>query len=130
MKKSFFKFIEKTPSFGKALICADDNNLKSIIKNLKTKNFLTYGFAKNTNYQILNVRKKLNYSAFDLKLRLIRNQIYTIKNIKVNLIGDHNITNATGCIAIALNLGIEINKIKKALNKFTGIQRRFTKIFS
>jgi len=35
-----------------------------------------------------------------------------------------------GGIAIALNLGIKINKIKKALKKFLGIQRRFTKIFS
>ena len=33
-------------------------------------------------------------------------------------------------IAIALNLGIKISKIKKALKKFLGIQRRFTKVFS
>ena len=31
---------------------------------------------------------------------------------------------------VALNLGIKIDKIKKALKKFSGIQRRFTKIFS
>ena len=48
----------------------------------------------------------------------------------LNLIGDHNITNATASIAVALNLGIKINKIKKALKKFLGIQRRFTKIFT
>ena len=46
------------------------------------------------------------------------------------MIGDHNITNATASIAIAINLGIKIDKIKKALKKFLGIQRRFTKIFS
>ena len=130
LKKSFLKFIEKTPSFGKSLICIDNNNLKTITKNLKTKNYLTYGFEKSANYQICNVRKKLNYSVFDLKLRLIRGKTQSIKNIKVNLIGDHNITNATGCIAVALNLGIQVNKIKKALIKFSGIQRRFTKIFS
>ena len=33
-------------------------------------------------------------------------------------------------LAIALNLGIKINIIKKALRKFLGIQRRFTKVFS
>jgi len=48
----------------------------------------------------------------------------------VNLIGDHNIKNTTASIAIALNIGIKINKIKKALKKFLGIQRRFTKVFS
>ncbi|SVE03703.1 uncharacterized protein METZ01_LOCUS456557, partial [marine metagenome] len=30
LKKSFQKFIEKTPSFGKSLICIDNNNLKSL----------------------------------------------------------------------------------------------------
>ena len=48
----------------------------------------------------------------------------------VNLIGDHNISNTAASIAIALNLGIKISKIKKALKKFLGIQRRFTKVFS
>ena len=46
------------------------------------------------------------------------------------MIGDHNITNATASIAIALNLGVKISKIKIALKKFLGIQRRFTKVFS
>ena len=130
LKKSFCTFIEKTPSFGKSLICIDNNNLKFLLTKLKTRNFLTYGFSKNSNYQIVNVKKKINHSIFDLRIKLIHNKIYKIKNIKVNLIGDHNIANATASIAVALNLGIQIKKIKKALKKFSGIQRRFTKVFS
>ena len=130
LKKNFCAFIEKTPSFGKSLICIDNNNLKSLLTKLKTRNFLTYGFAKNSNYQIVNLKKKINYTIFDLKLKLIHNKIHKIKNIKVNLIGDHNIANATASIAVALNLGIQIKKIKKALKKFSGIQRRFTRVFS
>jgi len=130
LKKSFFTFIEKTPSFGKSIVCIDNSNLKSLLSKCKTKNFLTYGFNKNSNYQITNVKKKINSSIFDLKIRLAGNKIYNLKNIKVNLTGNHNITNATASIAIALNLGIKISKIKKALKKFLGIQRRFTKVFS
>ena len=130
LKKSFCTFIEKTPSFGKALICIDNNNLKSLLSKCKTLNFLTYGFNKNSNYQIFNVRKNKNYSIFDLRLKFPSRKKTCIKNIVVNLIGDHNITNATASIAIALNLGIKISKIKKALKKFLGIQRRFTKVFS
>ena len=130
LKKSFCTFIEKTPSFGKAFICADNNNLRSLLTRCKTNNFLTYGFNKSANYQIINVIKKTTYSIFDLKIKLSEDKIYKIKNIKANLIGDHNITNVTASIAIALNLGIKIRKIKNALKKFLGIQRRFTKIFS
>ena len=48
----------------------------------------------------------------------------------VNLIGDHNITNTAASIAVATNLGVKVSKIKKALKKFQGIQRRFTKVFT
>ena len=130
LKKSFSKFIEKTPSFGKSFICIDNKNLKLLINKCKNKNYLTYGFDKDSNYQIVNVRKNISNSTFDLKVKFTKGENYKIKNLKVNLLGDHNITNVTASIAVALNLGISIQKIKKALGKFLGIQRRFTKVFS
>ena len=130
LKKSFHKFIEKTPSFGKAIVCLDNSNLKNLLKKCKTNNFVTYGFDKKSNYQILNVRKNENHAKFDLKVNFSGNQIFRIKNFQINLLGNHNILNATASIVIALNIGIKINLIKRALSKFLGIQRRFTKIFS
>ena len=130
LKKSFCAFIEKTPSLGKALLCIDNNNLRSLLSRCKTLNFLTYGFNKNSNYQITNVKKNKNHSIFDLKVKLPSKRIFYIRNIVVNLIGDHNITNATAAIGVGLNLGIKIKKIKKTLKMFLGIQRRFTKVFS
>ena len=130
LKISFSKFINKTPSFGKSLVCIDNKNLKSLLKKCKINNYLTYGFDKKANYHISNIRKNINYSIFDLKIQLNQSKIKKIKNIKVNLIGDHNITNAAAAVGVTINLGIKTNKIKKALKKFLGIQRRFTKIFS
>ena len=130
LKNSFGDFIKKTPSFGKSFICIDDADLKSIINKYKTGNFLTYGFDNKSNYQILNVIKKINHSVFDLKINVIGTKIKKIKKLQVNLLGEHNIKNATASIALSLNLGIKIDIIKKALKKFSGIQRRFTKVFS
>tara|TARA_B100000029_G_scaffold238482_2_gene235621 strand:- start:11 stop:1408 length:1398 start_codon:yes stop_codon:yes gene_type:complete len=130
LKKSFQTFIEKTPTFGKSLVCLDNQNLKYLLKKCKTNNFFTYGFNIKSNYQIFNVKKKLNGSTFNLKIKIPGNKIYVIKNIKINLLGDHNIRNTTASIAIALNLGVKIGVIKNALKRFLGIQRRFTKIFS
>ena len=99
------------------------------LSKCKSKNFLTYGFNQNADYQIINIRRKINHSIFDLKVKFSGEKIYKIKNIKVNIIGDHNISNVTAAVAVAINLGIKINKIKIALRKFLGIQRRFTKVF-
>jgi UDP-N-acetylmuramate--alanine ligase len=130
LKNSFHSFIEKTPSFGKSIVCLDNSNLKSLLLNCNSNNFLTYGFDKKSNYQILNLRKNSNFSTFDLNVRLVGSKTYKIKNIKLNLLGNHNVLNATAAIAIALNIGIKVDGIKKALKNFSGIQRRFTKIFS
>ncbi len=130
LKKSFSKFIEKTPSFGKSFVCIDNKNLKSLLNRCKNNHYLTYGFSQDSNYQIINVKKSINNSIFDLRVKFAKEEIYKIKNLKVNLLGRHNISNVTASIAVALNLGIKINKIKKALKNFLGIQRRFTKVFS
>ena len=45
------------------------------MKKIKTRNFLTYGFNKNANYQIIKIRKKKNYSIFDLKIQFASKKI-------------------------------------------------------
>ena len=130
LKRSFLSFIEKTPSFGKSLICLDNENLKFLLKKCKNSNFLTYGFNNQSNYQIINLRKNQNYSTFDLRIKIVGTKIFKVNNIQINLLGDHNVSNAAASVAVALNLGVKINIIRKALKKFSGIQRRFTKVFS
>ena len=129
LKNAFSSFIEKTPPIGKTLVCIDNNDLKQIIKKIKTKNYLTYGFDKDSNYQILNANYELNYSEFDLKIKNVSSKITFIKNIYLNLMGKHNIMNASAAISVCLNLGIKPSIIKNALKNYSGVQRRLTKVF-
>ena len=129
LKNAFVKFINKTPPIGKTIICLDDLNLKNILKKIKTKNYLTYGFNKNADFQILNAKYEKKYSKFDLKFKDHKSKKIIIKNIVLNLIGKHNVLNSTAAIIICLNLGIQIKTIKKSLTMFSGVQRRLTKIF-
>jgi UDP-N-acetylmuramate--alanine ligase len=128
--ESFRKFIEKTPPIGKSFLFLDNLNIRKIIKNLKTKNYFTYGFHKDSNYQICNTKYKINFTKFDLKIKNVGSQNMHIKNILLNLIGKHNIYNATAAISLCLNLGLKENVIKKALKNFSGVQRRLTKVFT
>ncbi len=130
LENSFIKFIEKTPPTGKSIICVDDKNLKKIFKRIKNKNILTYGENKKANYQISNIKYKVDYSIFDLNYKDIERKNKKIKNIKLKLLGKHNVLNAAAAVAVCLNLGVNQNIIKKSLKKFTGVQRRMTKIFT
>jgi UDP-N-acetylmuramate--alanine ligase len=130
LKNNFVKFINKTPSFGKSFICLDNQNNKDILKKISNMNYLTYGIDKKSNYRILNVVQKINYSMFDIKISLPSNKKKYIKNIKVPVIGLHNIRNVTAAIAVSFSIGISNKLIKDGLKNFQGVQRRFTKIFS
>jgi len=48
-----------------------------------------------------------------------------VKEVVLNMGGLHNVENATAAIAIALQLGIEDEKIKAAVASFQGVKRRF-----
>ena len=130
LKKNFVKFIEKTPSFGKTFICLDDKNNKQVIKKIRNLNYNTYGTGKLSNFKILNVLQNESYSKFDIKISLPGSKENFIKNVKVPLIGLHNIRNSTAAASVAFSIGIPIKTIKKGLEKFSGVQRRFTKVFS
>ncbi len=129
LENSFIKFINKTPPIGKCIICIDDRNIKEIKKKIKTKNILTYGFNAIADYQIINPQYNNKNCKFDLVVKNFLGKKMIIKNIILNLIGKHNILNSVAAISVCLNLGISIKVIKKALLKFTGVQRRMTKIF-
>ena len=130
LKKNFIKFIEKIPSFGKVFICLDDKINKQVIKKIRNLNYSTYGTNKLSNFKILNISQNENYSKFNIKISLPGSKEKLIKNIKVPLIGLHNIRNSTAAAAVAFSIGIPIKIIKNGLEKFSGVQRRFTKIFS
>jgi len=125
----FKEFIGKVPSFGKSFICSDDKNNKKLIDKIKFKNFYTYGKNKKSQFQIKNIFQSKSYSKFDLDIRLQGKKDTLIKNIKIPLIGLHNIRNATAAIAVSWSIGISKDVIKKSLNEFKGVERRFNKIF-
>jgi len=129
LKKNFINFIEKTPSFGKAFVCLDDKNNRDVIKKIRNLNYNTYGTDKLSNFKIFNILQKENYSKFDIIINLPGVKNFII-NIKIPLIGLHNIRNSTAAAAVAFSVGIPVKIIKKGLEKFSGVQRRFTKVFS
>ena len=128
LEESFVQFINKTPPTGKAIICVDNINIRKILKKIKNKNILTYGENKKADYRIKNIKYNFESTSFELSFKgKEKNKI--VKNINVRLIGKHNVLNATAALIVCLNLGANISLIKNSLKKFSGVQRRMTKVF-
>tara|TARA_B100000282_G_scaffold105703_1_gene74883 strand:+ start:536 stop:1933 length:1398 start_codon:yes stop_codon:yes gene_type:complete len=129
LKNSFIQFIEKVPSFGKSFVCIDDKINHSLIKRLKSNNFYTYGTNPKSNFFIKKINQNIKYTEFDLSTHVPNKKKLLIKNIKIPLLGIHNVRNAVAATAVALTIGISVKNIKKGLLNFKGVERRFSKIF-
>ncbi|MBD1166412.1 UDP-N-acetylmuramate--L-alanine ligase [Pelagibacterales bacterium SAG-MED07] len=130
LKSYFIHFVEKVPSFGKSFICIDDKINKDLVKQLKSKNFYTYGLNSKSNFLIRNIKQSTKFSVFDLQINVPNKKKVSIKKIKIPLLGIHNIRNSVAAAAVALTVGISITDIKEGLLYFKGVQRRFNKIFT
>lgn len=75
-------------------------------------------------FNFLNVRIENERYVFDFK-----NENILIKNITSQLPGEHNVSNTSVAIQIALSLGAKEKDIKDALLDFKGIRRRFEVVF-
>ena len=130
LKNYFKQFIEKVPSFGKSFICIDDKINKKLVKDLKNQNFYTYGLTPQSNFLVKNVKQNVTYTKFNLQVNVPNKKRILIKNLRVPLIGLHNVRNSAGAAAVSLTIGISVPDIKKGLLNFKGVQRRFNKIFT
>ena len=128
LKKKFIDFIKKTPSLGKSFVCIDDKNIKSILSKVQNKNYYTYGLNKNSNFFIFNIIQHKDYCKFDVKIKIPGKQ-KIIKELKIPLLGIHNIKNATSALAVAFSIGVSDKIIKLALKNFKGVQRRFNFLY-
>ena len=128
LENSFIEFINKTPPTGKAIICLDSSNIKKILNKIKNKNIVTYGENKKADYQIKKIKYNSDSTNFNLIFKDKDKKRKLIKNITVKLLGKHNVLNAAAAFIVCLNLGANLNIAKKSLKKFSGVQRRMTKV--
>ncbi len=119
---SFVLFAENVPFYGYMVINGDDKNIKKISKRISRPK-ITFGVSNNCDYQIISIYPKQGKQEFEI-IDKKNNKAY---KFHINLPGKHNIFNAAAAISVALEEGIPIIKIKKAINEFTGVGRRYEK---
>tara|TARA_B110000003_G_scaffold104884_1_gene107227 strand:- start:11479 stop:12825 length:1347 start_codon:yes stop_codon:yes gene_type:complete len=91
-----------------------------VVKGLKIKG-LSYAIDENADYKISNIRIRNGNYIFD-----VTTPNDHIEEIIFLLPGKHNLMNALAAIAMADCYGIPLKNIKKSLQTFQGVERRFS----
>ncbi len=122
LKQSFVAFLHNLPFYGLAVLCLDDEHVRSIVAELG-RPVLSYGLEEGADVRGGNIRHAGLQTHFDVTRRGSATLAVTL-----NLPGTHNVRNALAAIAVATELGIEDAAIQRALASFSGIERRLQHI--
>ncbi|HEX9159616.1 MAG TPA: cyanophycin synthetase, partial [Rhizomicrobium sp.] len=90
---------------------------------------ITYGFNPQADVRASNVTFSQGSAHFDAAV-VDRRTGETIRlgGLDLPMPGEHNVQNALAAIAVAQALGIEGTTIRNALARFSGVNRRFTRV--
>ena len=124
---AFKDFINNLPFYGYSIICTDNINLRKLSKKIKTRKIITYSINQDSDIRVKILKRSSKNSEFSLnfKKEIIKN-IKGNYNFKSNLLGDHNILNASAAIISSLIANVPMKNIKNSLNTFMGVKRRFS----
>jgi len=129
VQEAFFAFIENVPFYGFAVMCTDHPIVQRLVGRIEDRRIITYGENPQADVRLAGLDHVDGRSRFSVLFRNHAGEtIHTIADLTLPMPGRHNALNATSAIAVAHELGISDETIRKALAGFGGVRRRFTRV--
>ena len=133
LQQCFRTYLSNLPFYGLGVLCWDHPVVRHMAETITDRRVVTYGLSEGSHIRATNVTYNAAGSSFDLEISgpacaLRGAPQTTITGIRLPMIGEHNVQNALAVIAVAFDLGIDIEKIHRALMTFQGVHRRFTRV--
>lgn len=119
LKQTFIDFLHRLPFYGRAILCKEDERIRSILLLIK-RQIITYGLTDDCSIYATNIRaveEKMYFTVVAPEYKLEY-------PIVLNLPGIHNVLNALSVIGVGLECEGKIEDIAAGLNQFHGVGRR------
>lgn len=118
IKEAFIKFANIVPFYGSTILCADDENVRSILPYVKRRT-ISYGISEPADYQARDVDLSGHSSSYDLSFKG-----KSLGRVRLNVPGLFNVYNSMATIAVARELDMSFENIRDGLLAYSGVQRR------
>lgn len=122
-RDSYRKFTELLPADGLLVIGKEIPDHEALFKTVKCPVITYSNHDTSADYYASDI----SYNEYDCAEFTLMHKGEALFKVKLNVPGEHNVANATGVCAMALNCGIDSSDIVKGLDTFTGTERRFEK---
>src|SRR5580658_8426099 len=100
IRDAFIEFVNKVPFYGAAIVCVDDDNVKTILPSIRRRT-ITYGASSQADLEAGEIC--CGPFASDFSLRYRQNDL---GRFHLRIPGRHNVLNATAAAAVALELEV------------------------
>ncbi|MGY3657145.1 UDP-N-acetylmuramate--L-alanine ligase [Bradyrhizobium sp. USDA 376] len=128
VQDAFRHFVENLPFYGFAVMCIDHPVVQSLVGKIEDRRIITYGENPQADVRLLDLTPMGGGSKFKVAFRDRKTgAVHEIADLMLPMPGRHNASNATAAIAVARELGVSDDAIRKAIAGFGGVKRRFTK---
>jgi len=122
VRAAFNEFLHRLPFYGLAVLCMDDPEVRQLAKEMP-RHLVTYGFAEDADVRAVDARQEAGRTTFWLHLPDCESF-----HVSLNLPGRHNVQNALAAAAVGWQLGVSAEAIRRALEQFQGVGRRFNQL--
>ncbi|WP_315700950.1 MULTISPECIES: UDP-N-acetylmuramate--L-alanine ligase [unclassified Bradyrhizobium] len=128
VQDAFRAFVENVPFYGFAVMCIDHPVVQALVGKIEDRRIITYGQNPQADARLVDLTPASGGSRFTVVFRDRKTgATHEISDIELPMPGRHNASNATAAIAVAHQLGISDEAIRKAIAGFGGVKRRFTR---
>jgi UDP-N-acetylmuramate--alanine ligase len=128
LQQAFETFIGNIPFYGFAVLCIDHPVVQGMIARLSERRILTYGFSPQADVRAVNIRLGPDGSRYDAVIAgRISGEERTIADLFLPMFGEHNVQNSLSAVAIAEEMGLGDEVVRRSMRGFKGVRRRFTK---
>lgn len=128
VQDAFRAFVENLPFYGFAVMCIDHPVVQTLVGKIEDRRIITYGENPQADARLLDLMPMGGGSKFKVAFRDRKTgAVHEIADLMLPMPGRHNASNATAAIAVARELGVSDDAIRKAIAGFGGVKRRFTK---
>jgi UDP-N-acetylmuramate--alanine ligase len=128
VQDAFRNFVENVPFYGFAVMCTDHLVVQTLVGKIEDRRIITYGENPQADARLVDLKPHAGGSSFSVSFRDRKTEVaHEITDLHLPMPGRHNALNATAAIAVAHELGISHDIIRKAIAGFGGVRRRFTR---
>jgi UDP-N-acetylmuramate--alanine ligase len=126
VKRAFRDFVENIPFYGFAAVCLDHPEVQAMAAAVQNRRLVTYGINPQAEVRASQVVMDTDGCLFDVIVSPRTGETLEFKHLRLPMAGWHNVSNALAAIAVARELGVSEDNIRKGLAEFEGVKRRFT----